>query len=457
MSDSKRLRRGLRRALICCLMCSSITAGAAEKKPRPREIEVTYPPALPGGAQIVTDTSDEFLKPTTPLKDGVRIARAAPTIEFAYFPGQTYPGHPWSAWGDSLAVNGKYYASIGDHLAPRGNAFVYEYDPRTKQFRQLLDVRKLLNLPDGHYTPGKIHTRLDLGSDGWLYCATHRGSTKATTDATHYLGDWILRCRPDDGAAEIVVRGPVPKHCIPTGTLDPERLIFHGGTSPGNPKDETGIQFFAFDVPKRKVLYSGPNGPSRYMILASSTGRVYYTQGKEGQTEDGRLMRFDPAIGGPPTELEGSLGLRAATQETPQGKVYTVSHGGRDSDAILYEFDVKTETVRKLGDAAVGSQSYIASLDADPTGRFLYYVPGAHGGSDQDGSPIVRYDVQSGTKTVVAFLHPFYQKKYGCTPKGTYSLAVDPQGDTLYIAWNVSRGTRAWDCVALTVVHLPKE
>jgi hypothetical protein len=46
--------------------------------------------------------------------------------------------------GDSLAVNGKYYASIGDHLAPRGNAFVYEYDPEKKQFRLLADVRKIL-------------------------------------------------------------------------------------------------------------------------------------------------------------------------------------------------------------------------------------------------------------------------------------------------------------------------
>ena len=30
---------------------------------------------------------------------------------------------------DSLVAGGKYYASIGDHLAPEGNAFVYEYDP----------------------------------------------------------------------------------------------------------------------------------------------------------------------------------------------------------------------------------------------------------------------------------------------------------------------------------------
>src|SRR5262249_49965580 len=185
-----------------------------------------------------------------------------PQVDFLYFPGQDYAGNPWSNWGDSLAVNGKYYASIGDHLAPAGNGFVFEYDPTTKTFQQLLDVRKLLNLPEGHYTPGKIHSRLDVGSDGWLYCSTHRGSTRATSDQYHYKGDWIIRVHPARGKAEVVVQGPMPKHCIPTSVLDPERLIFYGGTAPGSGGDEDGIQFFAYDVRNQKLLYAGPDGPS---------------------------------------------------------------------------------------------------------------------------------------------------------------------------------------------------
>jgi hypothetical protein len=69
----------------------------------------------------------------------------------------------------------------------------------------------------------------------------------------------------------------------------------------------------------------------------------------------------------------------------------------------------------------------------------------------------VQFDVQTRQKKVLAFLHPFYQKKYGCTPAGTYSSAVDPQGDKLYVTWNVNRGGRVWDCCALTVIHIPKE
>ena len=418
----------------------------------PPETKATFPPSLPGGQEVMTDTSDEFLKPPATLRPDVAVAKTPPTIDFLFYPGQRYPGNPWSNWGDSVAANGKYYASIGDHLAPAGNAFVFEYDPATRKMRQLADVRKLLGLADGHYTPGKIHGRLDVGSDGWIYFSTHRGSTRVTTDAFHYEGDWILRCDPASGRAEVVAHGPVPKHCIPCSVLDPQRLIFYGGTAPGTGKDSEGIQFFAYDVKARKNLYSGPNGPARYMMLARSTGRLYFTPGKEGE---GALMRFDPAKGGAPEPVGGSIGLRAATEETPDGFIYTVSSGQGGAEATIYAFNTKTEQVEALGSAAVGTQSYITSIDADPTGRFLYYVPGAHGGSEKDGSPVVQFDVKTRRKKVIAFLHSFYAAKAGCTLKGTFSSAVDPAGDKLYITWNNSRGSKAWDSCVLTVIHIP--
>jgi hypothetical protein len=424
--------------------------GQARKKKAAAAL--TFPPALPGGKAAVTDTSAAFLKAPATLQAGVAVARAAPAVDFLYYPGQTYEGKPWSNWGDSLAAGGKYYASIGDHLAPEGNAFVYEYDRAKKALRRLVDVRKVLGLPAGHYTPGKIHGRLDLGEDGWLYFATHRGSTRVTTDRYHYQGDWVLRHHPEKGKTEVVARGPVPKHCIPASALDPKRLIFYGGTAPGTGNEEG--RFFAYDVRAKKVLYDGPRGPSRYLIFASSTGRVYFNPG----TDDRSLVRYDPDKGGPPVKVPGTIGIRAATQETPQGYVYTVSPGGKKGEATLYAFNTRTEKVEVLGPAAVGTQSYIASLGADPTGRYLYYSAGAHGGGERDGCAVVQFDVKTRRKKVVAFLHPFYQDRYGCTLKGTYSSAVDPKGDKLYITWNASRlpGSRAWDCCALTVIHIPE-
>lgn len=462
--------RSMMRAAVMVLGLG-VAAGAAiaqsKAQPAPKWIaddQVPYPPTLPEGQALVTDSSPEFLKPPDTLKAGVAIARTAPTVDFLFYPGQAYPGKPWSNWGDGLAVKGKFYSAIGDHLAigakgdgknGTGNAWVFEYDPATKKLRQLADVAKVLNMPAGHYTPGKIHSRIDLGSDGWVYFATHRGSEKATTDQYHYEGDWVLRADPATGKTEVVVQGPVPKHSIPNTVLDPERMIFYGGTAPGADAKDLGIRFFAYDVRNKKLLYSGPDGPARSMILAKSTGRVYYVPGNV----EGELMRYDPAKGGAPVKVDGvRMGIRAATQETPQRMVYAVSSGQGAADASIWSFNTRTEEARQLGTLAVGAEAYVASIDADPTGRYLYYIPGAHGSSPRDNSAVVQFDTRTGQKKVIAFLHPFYQQKYGLALKGTYATAIDPggKGDKLYVTWNVSRGTRAWDCCAMTVIHIPE-
>jgi hypothetical protein len=444
---------------LACFAAPNATGQAAKK--RPPAVALAFPPLLPDGKESLSVTTDAFLKPTETLRPGVAVAKSAPTVDFLFYPGQTYEGKPWSNWGDSLAFGGKYYASIGDHLAVggkgdaahTGTGRVFEYDPAKKSFRQLVDLAKLLDLPKGHYAPGKIHSRLDMGGDGWLYCSTHRGSTTVTADKNHYEGDWVIRCNPKSGASEVVVRGPVPKHCIPTSVLDPDRLIFYGGTAPGTDAIDKGIQFFAYDVKTKKRLYSGPDGPARYMIFARSTGRVYFTPGKEDSV--GSLVRFDPATGGAPVKIDAELGLRAATQETPQGIVYTVSKGGK-GEAVLFAFDTKTEKVEELGPAAAGSATYITSLDADASGRYLYYIPGAHGGSERDGSAVVQFDTKTKRRKVIAFLHPYFQDKTGATLVGTFSSAVDPKGDKLYVTWNASRGGKVWDCCALTVIHIPE-
>ncbi len=415
--------------------------------------ELSYPPVLAGGEQVVTDRTSAFLKAPVTLRRGVTIAKAPPTVDFLYYPEQEYEGNPWSVWGDGLAASGKYYSSIGDHKAPAGNGFVYEYDARAKKLRTIVNLRKLLNLPEGHYTPGKIHSRIDKGRDGWLYFSTHRGSTRVTTDRYHYKGDWIIRHHPKSGKTEIVAHAPVPKQCIPNSVLDPDRLIFYGGTAAGD-YDDKRIMFFAYDVTARRLLYSGYNGPGRYMIFARSTGKLYFTPGLAGQ-----LHVYDPVKGDPPVALEGTIGLRSATKETPDGYVYTIS---TRPDATIWSFNTKTEQIRELGSGAVGSQTYITSLDAGPAGRYLYYVPGAHGGSQDDGAPVVQFDVKMGKKKVLAFLHPFYRDKYGYTPLGTFGSAVDPKGDKLYITWNGNRGgadTRGrlrFDTCALTVIHIPE-
>lgn len=428
-------------------------AKSPAKPKKPAEPELVFPPQLPGGSLIVSDSSSDFLKPADTLRDTAKVATEAPTVDLLYYPGQDYKGKIWSVWGEGSFHAGKYYSAIGDHDAPAGTARVFEYDPAAKKIRTLLDLQPMLKMPEGHYSPSKIHSRVDMGSDGWLYCSTHRGSTTVTSDKYHYLGDWIVRCHPTTGQQEIVAHAPVAKHCIPTSRLDPDRMIFYGATSPGVGKDELG-QFFAYDLKAGKVLYAGPGGPSRTMIWSRSTGKVYFTPGPAG-TAEGPLMRFDPAHPSAPTATGLTMGLRAATDETADGLVYAASHGKGEPGSMLYVFNTKTEQLKTLVPAAVGVNQYVASMTVDGAGKYVYYVPGAHGGSEKDGTTIVQYNTRTQRKKVIAFLEPFYTRKYGLTLKGTYSVVVDPAGEKLFVTWNVSRGSKDWDCCALTVIHIP--
>lgn len=424
---------------------------AKAKAAKPAASALAWPPTLRGGGTTASVTSDEFLRRAESLAAEVVMAKTAPRVDFAFYPGQTYPGNPWSNWGQGSCAEGKYYSAIGDHLAPQGNAFVYEYDPRAKAFRVLTDVRAVLQLPDGHYSPGKIHSRVEQGSDGWLYFTTHRGSTRVTTDEHHFQGDWILRADPRTGKSEIVAHGPVPKHCLPTGLLDAQRLIYYASTAPGKEDGQDGVHFLAYDLRGRKVLYDGPNGPSRAMILSRSTGRVYFAPG----ASSANVVRFDASMPAAPTAIPGEFSLRAVTNETADGKIFCCSYGSRERGTEMFEFDVKTERVMSLGPAAVGVNQYVAALAVDPRGRYVYYVPGAHGGSEQDGSAVVQFDTQRRQRKVIASLHPYFAEHHGCTLKGTYSVALDEQGEHLFVTWNVSREGKVWDSCALTVIQIP--
>ncbi|MEZ6058262.1 MAG: hypothetical protein R3C01_16305 [Planctomycetaceae bacterium] len=416
--------------------------------------EPVYPPTLPDGQTKVTIPAASLLQAPEGLKPGTRIAVAAPEVTFQYYPGQSYPGNPWSVWGDGLAVEGAYYSSIGDHLAPRGNAYVYRYDDRDGSLTRVVNVQDIIQMPEGHYTPGKIHSRLDLGKDGWLYFSTHRGSTRATTDSNHYLGDWILRHHIKSGRSEVVVHAPLDKQCLPTSVLDPERLIFYSGTADGDYREKR-VQFLAYDIQAGKVLYHDGKGPYRAAIFAPSTGRVFFQQ-DGGNNAALPLVRFDPTQPGPPQPVQAEVGLRACTTETKSGKVYTV-----DGDR-LWEFDTRTETSKELGEVTVGKESYIASIDIDPkTERYLYYVAGAHGGSYRDGSPLVQYDLKTRERKVICFLHPSVFAATGYTCMGTYGMAVSPDGGTVYITWNGNQGGEvkgklSFNTAGLTVIKIPE-
>lgn len=413
--------------------------------------ELTHPPKLLGDKQAMTFSSPELLKPTTSLREGVTIAKATPTVDFLYYSGQDHPGSPWSNWGDGLAADGKYYSAIGDHQKPRGTAQIYEYDPATRKLKLLVDIKKFLEssgalAADENYTSGKVHTRLDMGRDGWLYYAGHRGSTRTTNDEHGFRGERVYRTNPRTGETEIAVEFPVSKHVIPMSVLDPQRMIFYGGTKAGEDAEKQGVWFFAYDVEAKKIIHAAPEGPNRYAILAQSNGKLYW----DGKRYDPQTNEITPASQVPH--------VRSATRETPDGFVY----GTSDRSAQLWRFDIKSEKVVSLGEGAVGKATYVTTIDAGPRGRYLYYIPGGHGGGERDGTPVVQFDTRTKTRKVICFLAPVLQEKIGYTPMGTFGSDISEDGKTLYITWNGNRsgpdrrGRFRFDTCALTAIHIPE-
>jgi len=450
-----RLTTGIAALLITALFAASAHA------------QLAFPPKLEGDRQVVTEQSARMLEPGDNLLDGVVIASTPPAIDFFYFPGQDYPGNPWSNWGDALFSEGKFYTSIGDHLHPRGTALLIEYDPDARKARVLANIRRLLETGDAthdpavrversqdvhrssgsllhedeNYTPGKIHSRIDLGSDGWLYYATHRGSARSTTDAFGFRGDWILRTHPATGRTENAAAYPLAKHCMPASVLDAKRMIFYAGTAHGRDAQQQGVHLVAYDVANRQLVTAVAGGFDRYAILDPDTGRLFFN----GKVYDPETRTI--------SDMPQVPHVRSATRATADGWVYGTS--GRD--ATIWGFNVRSGELRTVGQGAVASATYITSVAIDPAGRYLYYVPGAHGRGLQDNSPIVQYDLQTNTRKVLAFTARYFRETHGYAPTGTFGIALDDKGERLLVTWNGRRdpNTRAWDTCAGMLVHIP--
>ncbi|MGY8642975.1 MAG: hypothetical protein ACKVJU_18000, partial [Verrucomicrobiales bacterium] len=307
------------------------------------------------------------------------------------------------------------------------------------------------------YTPGKVYSGIGLGKGGWLYFSTHRGSTRIAFHPTaQFTGDWILRYHPKTKKSEIVAHAPLTMQCLPTGQIDPERLVFYAGTADGLKVREP--QFLAYDLQNRKVLAARETGPVRAMIFSKTTGALYFHTEKSGAAP---LIKFHPDTSTEFAPIAAEVGLRCASKESSDGIVYTVDRND------MWAFDTKNETAKSLGETAVAVKDYITSIDICPkTERFLYYVPGSHGGAEVDGSPLVQYDLKTGKRKVICFLAAYCRKRFGFIPQGSYCSAVSGDGSQVIISWMGNRGATdeeiaakkkiKFNTCALTIVNVPE-
>ncbi len=414
-------------------------------------------------------TAGSFLE-APPSFEGTdfNVADAPPSVWFVRIPLPQREADPWSIWGYSLIhSNGKVYVPLGDHRGVDGNSYLYEYNPETKVIRQVADV---LSAVEGHepgdFGYGKIHGRLNEGTDANIYFGTYWGEWN--NGNKHYHGDRVLRYNP--GTEELTDLG-MPKFGwgFPSTHMAPAHNLFYAeahkrkSNSRGAPQHnylaegyspakemrrlEYKIRFLAYDVASKEVIYLGDHKGLSYGrdFFVDDKGKAYFNNGK------GRLAQYDP-VQNKVIPIKGlrmpAERIRRAVGPDKQGIMYGSTH---EDQSRLFAFDPEAKEIRTIATTPANT----AGMDVAPSGQHLYYVPGAH--SPYTSVPVVQVNTSSGRQKVIAFLLEPVWRQTQYNLGGTYSVNVTEDGSTVYIAINGRHGDRQehWGDLAFVAVEVP--
>jgi hypothetical protein len=419
-------------------------------------------------AEVVTDQDASMLIPPASLKDlwdeTTVIAKTPPKIEFGIAPAEPrffgesprQPSDPslhysreWSNWSQATMNErtGKFYSTIGDTDPYDTHLYVVEYDPATKKLSCLPEIHKVLGTPDGQMKDGKLHGYLDFYQDRLWLCTywTLYPEPGEAEFATGYKGGHILAI--DVATGDIADYGvPCERISWPYHRIDKKRGIMYGVGFFG--------EFLAWDIAKRQIIWAGypPKDITwwwRAMMIDEVTGNVYssYIYDPDPNVH---MVKYDPTRNRfykmetrmPHCSAQHQIVETEKPREVDMIRANTLHRGpdgliwGVTKQGELFTFNPDTDEIVAKGINWPGLIRYTCAMDRSPGGRYIYYCPGAHGVAYQDGSPVVQYDTKTGIKKVIAFLFPYYHKKYGYIPAGTFSIKLDAKGESLFALWN---------------------
>jgi hypothetical protein len=369
-------------------------------------------------------------------------------VEAAVYPRPDYPAELWSQWGQGVALaDGRFISAIGDHNGVDGNSFIFEYDPSTGTLAMLGDVLSYIDHSPGSWGYGKIHGQMVQGPCGEVYFSTYWGSSNGLHYGGSYTGDYLFRLDPDSRTMT-ALDVTVEQHGVPSLASSPEHGLLYGeAIDPASQDaDVDDGPFFAYDTTTEEVVFTGdPLVHSGYRnILVDGEGRAYYSIG------GGRLAVYEPGAG-EVTTLDATMPgdwLRASTFPAPDGRVFAVT---RDPDAFFVLHP--SGEIEPLGNPT----AYVASMAIHPSGDRFFYLPDAHGDAWQFGGALTAVDTDTGEQEVLAELNPLVEEQLGLRIGGTYSIAVSPSGDRVYLGVNAgpAGADDGFGEIVLLVVHLP--
>lgn len=387
----------------------------------------------------------------------VEVAKTAPKIEFAYFPGQWEGARLWSCWGDSLrAASGKFYASVGDHDAPHGTAYVYEIDSDQGTVKLVADYHAVVGVKDKtKYSSGKIHGAVVQDRDGKIYFFGYRGSVGKTRAEDGYEGDWLLKYDPETGKTENL--GIAVPHCsVPVLVYHPGNHSLYGLAVPGKTAPKQQDRFFRYDLAEDKLAFNGGPEPNiSRALISGNDGRAFFTVENDGKKVFAEYNPQSNKVTLLDVEVPGDGRLRAASRPDSGQVAWCLSN-----DGVIFGFDTASPQVTaEVGTTFPVGKAYTADVQLDPTERYLYYVPGAHGRTSEAGTPVVQFDLKRKQVKAIAFLNTLLREEKGYNLGGTYGLALSEDGSQLMINFNgAPLGNKQPDfgLCSVVIVHIPE-
>lgn len=435
--------------------------------------DATWPLPIRGVIEgVATVDVDEFLRVPASVEarraeKGIaafEVARTAPRVELA-FHDQLGPDAAtrrlWSSWGDiCVADNGRVYCAIGDHGNDAGGdarCFLYEWDPKAKRLRQIVDMNRVVPPRAGQPAWSKVHAKIDQGADGKIYfsCTLNAGGKagdpKYGFDDT-LPGGQLYRYDPASGRTEVFASLP-PRRCTATSLLDRARNIWWCNLEAGG-----GDALWGLDLATRKAVFRGDDGSvgfNRAFTLLRD-GRFLFNGTKTFHLLDPRTGKVEPKR----ASAEGSPGMRCATRESKNGRVY----GVLQTTHQLFDYTVASDELKLLGPGWLTGE-YTAGCELSPDERFLYYLPGSHGRAWQSGTPVIQYEIATGRRKVLAFLAPAIESRTDYVPAGTYGMKLSADGSTIFVNFNGHPADRirpakmkpnGFGLTAFAAIHIPQ-
>jgi hypothetical protein len=362
-------------------------------------------------------------------------------VDLAVYPRPDHEGNPWSQWGQGIVLpDGRFLSAMGDHLGCDGNSYLFVFDPDSGQLTRFADVQSLVGHESGSWGYGKIHSQMVQPTCDSVVFGTYWGTREDLEYGGSYSGDYLLRL--DTSSLEVEPLGvPIEGHGIPS-LAAADGLVYGEAAEPiADAPPERGI-FFVYDPDSGEVVYQSddPTHTGFRSILVAPDGSALVAG------DGSSVLRYTP--GGELTEYSEQLPegwLRAAAAPTEDGRVYGVS-----TEPERFFAMEPGGTFEDLGPA----QEYTASIAVHPDGRIIY-VPDAHGGAWESGTPVIAFDPSTGAEETLVELNETAERELGLTLGGTYSIAVDPERERIFIGFNAGTDREEpWGEVVLAVIHL---